>query len=387
MIGVLVFAFAALGASPVLDGPPSPVWKTRLPGPHSSSANHAERSSAVATLDGLLLGIDSGPNLYLLSKTDGRVLKSFKSAASVQGSAALLQDRLIFGDGSGQTYCYSHEGELLWSHAGTAPILSTPQTANGLVFVTNVDDVTVALNVESGQLEWQYRRPKDATRTTELALFSAPRPIIAGDTVITGYSDGAVVGLALETGDVLWDAQIGEGRYPDIVGTPAVGETDVFASGYFGPLVAIDMKSQNIRWKVEAGAASESVVAKVNDAERLFHPGSDGTLRCIDTLTGGEVWTWSSGDNGALTKPTMTPAGVLIGATDGGVYLVDAESGVELWRDKYRYKLEGVTAAPLVDGRDVYFSSNAGFFYRMRYFHDDLVDHSTTRTGWSRIRR
>ena len=195
------------------------------------------------------------------------------------------------------------------------------------------------------------------------------------------------MGLNAATGDVLWDTQVGEGRYPDIVGTPVANETDVFASGYFGPLLAIDSQTRNVRWRVEAGAAATSTLMKVEAGEHLLHPGSDGTLRCIDTLTGGQVWSWSSGSNGALTRPHVTDAGILFGATDGGLYLVDPKTGEEIWRARYEFLLEGVTAAPLVSGRDVFYTSNAGNLYKMTAFDDDHMNATRTASGWTRIQR
>lgn len=384
LLGSPTFAANGSGVEDGFDAPPVTVWRRALPGGVSGSASHSERSTPVPTDDGLLLGVDSGSGLFLLSQKDGRQLRHFAADASVQGSPVTLEDRIVFGDVAGNTYCYDHDGNLLWRHESGSPILSTPRIYDGIVYLTNVDDLTVALGLDTGKLEWQYQRPKDAGRQAELALFSAPTPTISSGALVTGYSDGFLVGFNPLTGDVLWDVQVGEGRYPDIIATPTPGEADLYASGYFKPLMAIDANTRNIRWRFEAGAASAATLAP---GDSLLHPGSDGILRSLNTLTGGLNWSWNSGGNGALTTPVLTPVGVLIGASDGGLYLIDQETGKQKWEAKYDFLLDGVTSTPVVVGRDVFFVSNAGFLYKLTAPKDDHTDHGHSADGWSRLVR
>ena len=49
--------------------------------------------------------------------------------------------------------------------------------------------------------------------------------------------------------------------------------------------------------------------------------------------------------------------------------------------------MEGITAAPVVSGRDLFFVTNAGNLYKMMVPIDDHVDVSVTRDGWSRVYR
>jgi outer membrane protein assembly factor BamB len=384
--GFLLLALSAHGEES-FSGNPVPVWSHALPGGHTSSANHAERSRPVPTHDGLLLGTDAGAGLYLVSKQDGRTLRVYPSEASVQGSAVVLPEMVVFSDVSGVTYAYTHEGNLEWRHSSGSPILSTPLVEAGRVFLTNVDDLTVSLDVATGDLDWQYQRPKDATRTAELALFGAPTPILSNGQLISGYSDGYIVSLNPNTGEILWDTQVGEGRYPDLVGTPSSNTDDVFASGYFGPLVAIDVRTQNVRWRLDAGSADSGVIAESKDGSVLLHPGSDGTLRCVSLLTGGVKWEWKSGKNGALTMPVVRSGGVFVGATDGGLSRLDLETGEETWKANYGFLLEGITSAPVISGRELFFVTNAGNLYKMMVPIDDNVDSTATQDGWTRLTR
>ncbi len=345
------------------DGPPAFHWSATLPGQRVNAASHTERSRPVIVGETLLVGAAGGAGLYRLSRRDGSILGHFAANASVESEPVVQDERVYFSDTGGTTWCYKLDGTELWHHDSGAPVLVRPTVSAGLVYVTNVNDLAVALRVDTGALEWQYQRKKDLTREAELALFAAPPAAVADDLVVLGFSDGAVVGLEGSSGTVRWERRVGEGRYPDIVAGAVATGTDIIASGYFKPVVAIDLTTQNIRWRMEHGAAAAVAVDEASGL--IFHPGTDGRLRAIITLTGALKWSWASGTSGAMTTPVVTEAGILIGSSDGALYLIDPDSGVELWRFSENHLLEGITVAPVVDGRQVLFVTNAGRLYSM----------------------
>ena len=87
-------------------------------------------------------------------------------------------------------------------------------------------------------------------------------------------------------GEKLWSKAIGEGRYPDLVAEPVAHGPDLFTSGYYRPLVALDKDGRDVRWRLDNGAANPPVVVTGDGPDVLYHPGSDGTLRAVSTLTG-----------------------------------------------------------------------------------------------------
>ncbi len=97
----------------------------------------------------------------------------------------------------------------------------------------------------------------------------------------------------------------------------------------------------------------------------LYHPGTDGKLRAVVALTGAEMWSWDSGTGGALTRATLTPAGLLLSSSAGGVYLVDPDTQETVWSYRGPELLTGVTSAPMVAGRQMLFVTNAGYLHSM----------------------
>jgi outer membrane protein assembly factor BamB len=348
-----------------IDSAPALQWSSALPGTSMNSATHSEYTRPVVSGGHLYVGSAAGRALYRLSRRDGSLLKTYPASSSVESPPAVYKDRVYFADTGGYVWCYDLSGDLLWSRVGNAPILVQPTIVDGTVYVTNVDDLVVALNSKTGALMWRYQSKVDLTREAELTLYAAPPAVVIEDEVIVGFSDGSLVALNRKSGEVAWQRQIGEGRYPDLVAMPTTYGTDLVASGYFQPMVAIDIPTRSVRWRLDAGSAGAAVIHERKGKTVVYHPGSDGKLRAVSLLTGAESWVWDSGISGALTTPLMTPAGLFIGSSDRGLYLIHPETGDEVWRFHEDFILNGVSSAPVAAGRQLFFVSNAGNLYAM----------------------
>lgn len=363
----------------VFGASPAVAWSVRLPGTRLNSASHTERSSPVVLGNEILVGSASGKALFRLDRFDGATVGKYPANASVEAEALIDGDRVFFADTSGTTWCYALDGTKLWENRGNAPILTRPTIGDGRLFVTNVDDLVVALDATTGERLWRYKVKKDLTRVAELSLYAAPSALVDGSEVIVGFSSGRLVGLEAESGEELWGLTAGEGRYPDLVATPTVSGDDLFVSGYFKPLLAIDRSTRTVRWRADVGAAFPVLVRD----GLVFHPGTDGKMRAFSALTGAERWSWDSGTGAALTEPVYTPAGLIVGASGGSIYLIDAADGHLKWTWSEPSLLLGVTATPVVIDRQLLFVTNAGELYSLIVPEADRVAPSS-RKPWDR---
>ncbi|MCO4745633.1 MAG: PQQ-binding-like beta-propeller repeat protein [Proteobacteria bacterium] len=348
------------------DKAPIPHWDTVLPGPTVNAATHTERSRPVVEGGHIYVGSAGGEALFVLSRRDGALVRELRADASVEAEPVVSGGRVYFADTGGTTWCYGTDGELVWRQPSTAPVLVRPTLSDGVIYVTNVADQAVAYDAESGTVLWRFEQPKDLTRDAELALYAAPPAMVDQGRVLLGFSDGTIVALEADGGDLLWSQRIGEGRYPDIVAPVVANGSDVYASGYLAPLVAFVPDTRSVRWRLDVGAAAAPLLHVDGDATILYHPGTDGVLRAVDTRTGDVQWEWDSLTSGALTEPIWTEAGLLVGSSDGTLYLVDPTTGTEAWRYHEPAQLDGLSASPVVTGRQLVFVTNAGHIYSMR---------------------
>jgi outer membrane protein assembly factor BamB len=355
------------------DAPPAFHYSVHLPGGRSEAVTHAEWSSPILVGDRIYVGSATGHALYALSRRDGTLLTTYPADGAVESEAAVVGDRVYFSDSGGNTFCYTLDGERVWSHDGSAPILVAPAVdeAHGLVLITAVDDLAQALRLDTGELVWQYHARRDPTRRAELSLFASPRAVVTtpppGEPplALLGFSSGSLVAVDLVSGDEVWTRSVGEGRYPDVVADAVTEGPSVFSSGYFGPFVAVDLASHDILWRVEAGAAHAPLLAREGDRVTVYHAGTDGDMRAVHPVTGAVRWEWDSGGTGALTTPRWTQAGLVVASSEGGVWIVDPEDGHTVWSWHEPLLLAGISSPPAVEGRQLVFVSNAGNLYSL----------------------
>ena len=340
-----------------VDSPPALMWQRDLPGPPLAASSHTELGEPVFDGGHVLVGSAGSNALYALDRSNGTLVFQYASNGPVQSAAVVVDDDIVFTDAAGYTWCYRRgEEEPLWKHYGGAPILSTPMVVDGVVYIANVGNAVYAIGLTDGQIRWRHEQEKDFTRIGELELYGAPSPTVHGHLVLAGFHNGAVVGLNRETGSREWQRQVGEGRYPDIIGSPVVVGGDVLVSAFSSPLVSLNLETQNVRWRVEAGASDAPVI----QGDAVLFGGSDGRLLSIDAVTGAPNWTWNAPEAGSLTSPVVTDAGLFVGSSNGGVFLVDTDSGQTQWEMDAGYAIAGVSAELGVDGRQMVVVTNAG---------------------------
>ncbi len=368
--GLFGFWAPHLGPGDEVDGPalasnPVILWSAQLEGPPPDSASRAEPGAPVVVGNYLLVGYSVANELQVLDRRDGHRVGGFPAKGPVGAAAVSDGSRVWFTDGAGYTSCYlldQIDGIAAWSHYSGGPIVGAPVVVDGVVYVSNVDDQVYALDARTGELRWRFEHRLDAARSASLELFGAPPPVVAGDVVYAGFSDGFLVALSRSAGNELWNASVGEGTYPDLI-APALPIGDaVLAAGFDKPLVALDTTTRAVRWRVEEGTASAVTLA----GDVLYVGGSDGKLRAVGARTGDLRWTWDSLTGGTLTTPVVTPQGVLVGSGEGSLYLIDAATGVRRWQMDPGVTVVGIAAAPAVVGDHVYVLTNAGMVYGLR---------------------
>lgn len=354
----------ALATNPVL------LYSVVLPGAPPEGSVRAEPAAPVVDGDQIFVGVSGTSGLLVLDRRDGRLQGVLPAKAAVASAPIVTADRVWFSDGAGYTWCYPRPtGEAsfrgvaaVWSHFSGAPIASTPVLVDGVLYLTNVDELAYALDAATGDLKWRHAHVLDATRGASLELFGAPAPTVTSDMVYVGFSDGFLVALARADGTERWRTSVGEGTYPDLI-APAIAQEDaVIVGGFSEPLLAVDPQNRAVRWRVDAGTAAPITV----EGGTLWQGGTDGVLRKIEARTGNVEWSWTAPIVGTLTQPVSTPIGVLVGSSAGSVYLVDKTSGATSWAFDPGFLLTGVTAEPAVAGDTMYVVTNAGRLYAFR---------------------
>lgn len=151
-------------------------------------------------------------------------------------------------------------------------------------------------------------------------------PVIVGDRVFIGSSDGKMYAIELANGSQVWAYEA-----PDAIeATPCVIDGSVFFGCSDGLLYALDAGTGSFKWKYETegeilGAANWT---RSPDGEKIWIlVGSyDNILHCVDSATGEAVWTYET-DNYINGSPAVDDQKTVFGGCDALIHVVSLTDG------------------------------------------------------------
>lgn len=233
---------------------------------------------------------------------------------------AVDQDWVYFGGGDGFLYCVSLEtGRVQWRYEIKNPQISRPTLSQGRVLVTSSDDGIYALDAATGKWLWQYRRKSAAAAT----IRGAAAPLVDGDQVLVGLSDGFLVALTLADGQLRWERKLHAGsKFTDVDAEAVVDRDRVFIPAYDGALYALRRTNGDVLWRFDAGG-SRTVTLQ---AGRLLLPSSDGFVYALDPEGGKLLWKFEL-DGGVPTQIVATEHYAVVGSSFQYLYVLKADTG------------------------------------------------------------
>ena len=243
-------------------------------------------------------------------------------------------------------------GSDRWSRHFDVLIESSPTVSNGRVFIGMGVDAEpaslVALDAKTGQTIW-------TASLTYAVNFSSPTVadgIVYIGSKDTGSSHGILWARDEATGAELWSKDFGTG----ILGSPAVANGIVYVDNAKG-VFALDSRRAE-RWVYRSGDnGSPSVV----DGTLYF--GSSGLI-ALNAATGQYKWRHDPiGGYIDLSSPAVANGTVYIGATDGNVYAINADTGALRWT--YEQTRSPIESSPAVANGVVFIGSYNGRLYAL----------------------
>ncbi len=183
----------------------------------------------------------------------------------------------------------AHELRLAWSWAlAEGSQQTTPLVYDGVMYIANPGERVQALDARTGELLWEYRRPRTPTDT------GAPPPnlqhrnlAIYQDKIYLNTSDGHVVALDARTGDEVWDSDVGGAAGYEYTSGSIIADGKV-VSGLTGCeryrddtcyIVALDADTGRELWRTSTVARpGERGGDSWGDLPVMFRAGSDAWI-------------------------------------------------------------------------------------------------------------
>lgn len=265
----------------------------------------------------------------------------------VEMGAVIHRDRVFFGANDSFFYALNAQtGQVEWTFPLRAEGLGRPTVSGDLVYFLAANNTLYALRTTTGEQVWIYNRPE----TTSLSVRGGAEPVVSGNTLYVGFSDGAFLALDKNRGSLLWERQLGTApRFKDIDSKAVLDGDRLYVSSYDGQLYSLSTSDGRTLWTYEEGGYT----AVSLEGDLVFYASSSGSLVGLDKNSGQVRWKRSL-DKTIATQPIFYRGLLIYGEWTGLIRAVDARNG----QDVGHYATgRGVASTPVIDAK-----KNVGYF-------------------------
>ena len=228
-------------------------------------------------------------------------------------------------------------GRVLWKTRVNSELLSAPAIGEKVVVMRAVDGRLHGFDARNGTELWSVEQ-----QVPRLSLRGTAIPVIAKELAISGFDNGKVMAVSLNTGDTVWDTALASphgrtelDRLVDIDSVVRVIGDNVFAAGFQGRTAMLALDSGQIWWAHDMSSDRGLSV----DDENLFVTQSDGVVVAMRQRDGSEVWRNDKLKRRGLTTPAVTSTAIAVADYQGYLHWLDKATGVLVARQrvaKYR---------------------------------------------------
>lgn len=252
-------------------------------------------------------------------------------------------------------------GKTLWQRQITSNVLAPALISGNRVVALANNGAVQGLSLQTGDVVWQF-----ATQNPSLSVRGSATPILLDSkTVLISTADGRIHGLNLENGSPLWSRRVGTSvgaseidRLVDVDATPIFVDNMLYSVTYSGQLLAIDMASRQIAFVKEIASLKSLAV----DNSQLYVTTLDGQVLALDKLTGNENWQSDSLKFRGLSNPVATPNSVIVGDKLGYLHVFDKTTGKIVDRTQTKVDVNQLTLQNIAQNpRLIAQTANGGF--------------------------
>lgn len=273
------------------------VWRVSI-GEGSDDENRLASPPVIA--NGRVFAMDSESRVRAFDQETGAKLWAVnltpreEEDGTVGGGISAEYGRIFATTSYGDVYALDPEtGGMYWKRNLGVPVRAAPTIAEKHVYVITYDSRIFALDVNTGEIDWDFEGGVETT-----GLLGAASPAVDNGTVIVPFPSGEVYALRADNGQQAWSDQLKSKRrfssltsLADINGFPIIDRGMVYAASYSGRMVGIDLRSGNRRWDQEISTLQTPWVA----GDFIYVISTDGELVCLSRTNGLIRWVRSLG--------------------------------------------------------------------------------------------
>ena len=238
--------------------------------------------------------------------------------------------------------------------------VAKPLLINDSIYVKTINGFLYDINLKTGKKTWSYHHG-----SPEIILKASSSPVEYQNTIIVGFSDGALVSFDKNNGHVLWQRHISfpKGasdveRLVDIDTNPIIDGQNIYIASYQGEIGAYSVENSEFNWHRNAStyhdlAISGNTVVMVDSKDLIW---------AFDKNTGAVLWKQSALKARRLTAPVIWNKQLLIADHHGVLNYISLQTGDFIGR----LTIPGsILSAPVIDHDACYVLNTNGQLYHL----------------------
>jgi outer membrane protein assembly factor BamB len=272
------------------------VWQVRI-APRFEEKNMF--GGGLAFGEGKIFGSAGFNEIMAIDPTNGGLVWRYKTNAAIKTAPTVAAGRVFVTTVNNETLALSaQDGSMLWRHSGlvegSAIVGGASPAANGdLVIVPYSSGELVALRAATGLVLWSEKLTPIGAQISNLAQLVdiQANPVLDDQVVFASNFSNLTVAIDVRSGNRLWSVPVGSAH------TPWVAGDVLYLVAQDGYVMAIDKKSGNIFWRQELDRFEDpedktgKIIWKgpVMGADQLILVNNIGELMILNPKDGGVI--------------------------------------------------------------------------------------------------
>ncbi|MCL5273018.1 MAG: outer membrane protein assembly factor BamB [Gammaproteobacteria bacterium] len=304
---------------------------------------------------------DASGLIQAVNKKDGQV-KWFKQLNHGILSGPTVADGHVVVSTNGSTLVLLNQadGKEIWETKLSGEVLAPPALSHQKIVAKTIDGKVFAFDAVNGKQLWTAEHGSPS-----LVLKASSSPVIMGDLVLIGFSDGKLDALELQSGRLIWQRSIAYAtgssdveRLIDIDSDPIVRDNIAYLGSYQGYIGALSLTDGQFIWR-KPGSVFKNMVLSSNT---LYLTDSNDVVWSLNKQTGHVNWKQTALKARSLTEPVLIGEDIVVGDKTGYLHFIDSQTGELMARSQLS---GGVSISPSVAGRTLYVLTDNGLLNQL----------------------
>ena len=229
-----------------------------------------------------------------------------------------------------------NNGTELWTSNVKGEVLAPAAVDAKFIIVKTGSGELIALNKDSGEIEWSYR-----SKLPALTIRGSSSPVIDNNMVYATFDNGRLGVFELDSGYPVWDGAIsyvsGSSELENLIdsdSSPVIEGGLVFTTSYQGNINIFDIAQKRSVWQSESSSFYSPLLLR----GLIILVEANSNLKTFFSKNLEKSWSSNEYLNRSLSNPSSFNGFLLVGDFEGYIHIIDPLNGQTVARKKISKK-------------------------------------------------